>query len=326
MTAPWKRRERREASTVETGGVVTAVTSSDGVAVAQAAASLWERAFMAADGTELSADQMALVGRELFRSGDVVLYRRGGEWLMPYSWDVQGGVERRSWRYDLQLAAPSGDGNVKGVQADAVAHVRINRRTASPWKGRGPLQVANISNTLLRRIEDSLETEQRGPVGHILPIPSIDQADTLADQVARLDGAVVLGESTGGGWDTGSANRTRGAVDWTPSRIGPQPPQSQVTLRRDVAVTILAACGVPAGLVYQESETGAREAWRRFLWATISPFGKLLGDEMERVTGRPVSVDWSKLFASDLAGRARAYSQLVGSGMSNDDAARVCGF
>ena len=89
---------------------------------------------------------------------------------------------------------------------------------------------------------------------------------------------------------------------------------------------MLAAAGVPAGLVYQESETGAREAWRRFLFSTIAPVGRLVGAELSRVTGRPLSLDWAGLFASDLSGRSRAYKQLLESGMSDADARRICGF
>ena len=322
-----RQRESREASTVATNGdLLLSTPSGEGVAVAQAAASLWERAFMAAVVPDVSPDMLASIGRTLFRTGDVVLYRRGRDLMQAASWDVQGGVERRTWRYDLQLPGPGGDATVKNVGYRDVAHVRINATPQAPWRGRGPLQVATITDALMVRIEQALDNEERVPVGQILAIPSIAQADTLADQVAALKGNIVLGESTAAGWDTGASQNRGGAQDWRPTRIGPRPPAEQVSLRRDVAVTVLAACGVPAGLVYQEAETGAREAWRRFLWSTIAPIGRVLSAELSRVFGRPVAFDWSGLFASDLAGRARAYKQLLEAGMADDDARRICGF
>lgn len=319
------RSEKREATTVATNDLGLTVPAGESVAVAQAAASLWERAFMAAMVEELRPDQLALIGRTLFRTGEAVLVRRGREVLQAASYDIQGGVERRTWRYDLELPAPGGMATLRGQDAGTVLHVRINSRPQEPWRGRGPLQVASLTDTLMARIETSLSNEEKGPVGQVLAIPSTTQGDELANQIASLEGNVVLGESTAGGWDTGTQQRG-GGREWSPTRIGPEPPESQIRLRRDVAVTVLAACGVPAGLIYEEAESGARESWRRFLFSTIAPIGRLLSAELTRVFSRPISLDWSGLFASDLAGRSRAYKQLLEAGMPDADARTICGF
>lgn len=322
-----RKTEYRASSTVKTNGdLALYVPAGESVAVAQAAASLWERAFMAAVSEDLTPFVLASVARALFRTGEAVLLRRGSDWLQAATYDIRGGVEQRTWEYDLELPAPAGMASLRRQPSSAVAHVRINVNPATPWKGRGPLQVASLTDGLMAAVEQSLRDEERGPVGQILAIPSTTQSDELANQIASLRGNVVLGESTAGGWDTGVSNQGTGRGEWSPTRIGPNPPESQTRLRRDVAVTVLAACGVPAGLVYEEAESGARESWRRFLFSTIAPIGRLLTGELSRVTGRPAALDWSGLFASDLAGRSRAYKQLLESGMSDADARRICGF
>lgn len=321
-----RRVERRESSTISTGGVaLTLVSEAELTAVYQAAAGLWERAFGAASNDVLSSLILSRIGRDLFRRGESVYLYRGGELLPVASWDIQGGVEPAGWRYRLDLPGPSGTATVN-VGAAEVIHARINSHPESPWRGRGPLQAASITAALLSRLERSLETEARIPVGAILPVPSLAQSKELASQIAKLEGGVVIGESTAGGWDGGAANRTGGAQEWNPTRIGARYNAESVRLRRDVATTILAAAGVPAALILEGTETGAREAWRRFLWSTIAPIGRIVSDEVSRVIGRPSPLDWSRLFASDLAGRSRAYRQLLDAGMPEADARRICGF
>lgn len=321
------RREVREASTVANGGGgALAMLPAHDLAIVQAASGLWERAFAAARTTALTPTMLALVGRTLFRKGDMVLLRRGRAFLPAASYDIRGGVEPSTWTYDLDLPAPGGMGTLKGIASSQVAHVRINADVAEPWRGRGPLTVAKLTTDLAARIEQALEHEERIPVGQVLAIPSTAQADALADQVASLKGDIVLGESTATGWDTGQANRASGRAEWQPTRLGPRPPAEQMTLRTDVAASILAAAGVPAQLILADSEQGMRESWRRFLFSTIAPIGRMLEAELSRVTGRAVGLDFGGLFASDLAGRSRAYKQLLEAGMSDADARRVCGF
>lgn len=326
MIAKLFRREKREASNVATtGNGVTMIPAALTTGVVQAAAALWERGFMAADTGELDPATLGLIGRTVFRTGEAVLLYRNG-FHVAASYDIHGGVERRTWTYDLDLAAPGGTGTLKGVGADNVAHVRINVDPNAPWRGRGPLQVAKLTADLAAYIEQSLIDDQQTPVGQILAIPTTAQADTLADQIANLKGRIVLGESTAAGWDTGVSNPRGGAQEWKPTRIGPQPPSEQITLREQVAVTVLAAAGVPAGLILADTETGMRESWRRFLFSTVGPIGRQLSAELARVTGRASPVGFDNLFASDLQGRSRAYKQLLEAGMADADARRICGF
>ena len=87
---------------------------------------------------------------------------------------------------------------------------------------------------------------------------------------------------------------------------------------------LLAAAGVPVELVTSRSGTDTREGWRRFLWSTIAPVGRIVAAEAQRVLGG--RIDWAALGASDLAGRARTYRLLRDAGMTDAEARRICGF
>jgi len=78
-------------------------------------------------------------------------------------------------------------------------------------------------------------------------------------------------------------------------------------------------------LVEASEGTGAREAWRRFLHGTLTPLGRLIAGELERVVNAPVEISFNRLMASDISGRARAFQSLVGGGMDPAQAAGLSG-
>ena len=83
---------------------------------------------------------------------------------------------------------------------------------------------------------------------------------------------------------------------------------------------------MPVELTSPRSSSDSREAWRRFLFATIAPAGVVVAAEARRVLGGAGVVRWEALAASDLQGRARAYRQLRDSGMPDSEARAICGF
>ena len=85
------------------------------------------------------------------------------------------------------------------------------------------------------------------------------------------------------------------------------------------------ACGVPVELVHPSEGTGQREAWRRFLHGTVQPLGRIVAGELSRVLGSTVRITFEGLFASDIAGRARAFQSMVGAGLDIEEAARQSG-
>ena len=127
----------------------------------------------------------------------------------------------------------------------------------------------------------------------------------------------------GGDWQGSRQDAPRG--DWETRRLGANPPQSLDMLRSSSARHVLAACGVPVELVAASEGTGAREAFRRFLHATIAPAARLVELELSAKLDQDVRLSFDSLFASDLSGRARAFQSLVGGGMKVAKAAALAG-
>ena len=296
------------------------------VAAAEIAAGLWERAMSAGRSDRLSAAQLAIIGRHLVTRGESVwLVPVGGRPVLAADWDVTSvGARPEDWRYRVTVAGPSGQA-VRVVDSGGVLHFRIRVSDKTPWRGRSAWQVATTTAALASALETSLRREESGPIGHVLPVPDLENAGGVADALPTLNGQTVLGEAMGAGWETGQ-QRAPGSREWTPVRIGPNPPESQRNLRADVQDSLLAAAGVPVELVAPRSASDAREAWRRFLFATIAPVGQLVAAEAQRVLGGDGRIDWADLAASDLQGRARSYRQLRDAGMPDPEARRICGF
>ncbi|MCY4020166.1 MAG: hypothetical protein OXG39_12235 [Chloroflexi bacterium] len=307
-------------------GTAAAPVDASTVAAAEIAAGLWERAMSAGRSDRLTPDQLAIIGRLLVTRGESVwLVPVGGRPIVAADWDVTStGARFEDWRYRVTVAGPSGQA-VRTVGSDGVLHFRIRVSDKAPWRGRSPWQVATTTASLAAHLEGSLNYEEAGPVGHVLPVPDVENASGVADALPALRGQTVLGETMGAGWETGQA-RAPGSREWQPVRIGPNPPESQRNLRGDVQDSLLAAAGVPVELVAPRSASDAREAWRRFLFATIAPVGQVVAQEARRVLGGDGRIDWADLAASDLQGRARSYRQLRDAGMADAEARRICGF
>ena len=131
-------------------------------------------------------------------------------------------------------------------------------------------------------------------------------------------------ETTAAGWGEGMNAAPR--ADWKPQRIGANPPASMATLRTDSAQAVLSACGLSADLFATGDAAGQRESWRRFLHGSVQPLADLVAAELAGKLDAPdLRLDFDRLFASDLSGRARALQSMVGAGMELDDARRFSG-
>ena len=330
-----KRKRRKEARSAidellalrmaQAAGTATTYVPPESLAAAETAAGLWERAMAAGESDVLSAAELAIIGRALVTRGESVWFVTDGRPWPAAEWDITSrGVRPADWQYRLTLAGPSGQA-VRTADAGAVLHFRMRVDARWPWRGRSPWAVASATVAIAGALERSLRDEEGGPVGHVLPVPDVEKAQAVADAMAGLRGRVVLGQTMSQGWDTGQA-RAPGGREWQPVRIGPAPPDEQRALRSDLADAILAAAGVPVELLSPRASSDAREAWRRFLFATIAPAGVLVANEARRVLGGAGRLDWAALAASDLQGRARAYRQLRQADMPDADARRICGF
>ena len=349
MRWPWGKSEKRQQSGGGfTDALVAAIVARAGgasvgepnaIAALEIAAGLWARAFASAELSQpiaaVTPSVLASVGRELVRRGESVWgvdVRRGQITLTPAgSWDVRGGADPASWFYRLDLFGPSG--NVTRIYpAQSVLHFRYASDPERAWHGVSPLGYARATGKLAANLELRLGEESGARVGYLLPIPNDGGAggedDPLADlknDLKALQGNTALIETTAAAWGEGRAAAPQS--DWKPQRIGADPPKSLPALRGDAAMAVLAACGVPPSLATDKAEgSGQRESWRRFCFGTVQPVARCVAEELAVKLDAPgLRLSFAALFASDLAGRARAVGTLVKAGMNLERAAELAG-
>ena len=308
-----------------TGGTTASVAS---LGVVAACAGLWARSFASATVTPSSMATESLtpmileaIGRRLLLYGEAVFEIRVEDGVVELveasTWDIE---ERGAWLYRADFSTPEGTYS-RTLTADRILHPRIGASSKRPWQGESPIPSATAK--LAAQLETKLTQEVGGPVGNLLPLPSKGSVTALQGDIDRLSGRTVLVESTAGGYGDKEA-APRG--DWQTRRIGADPPEAMIGLRKDVQASILAACGCPGSLIERSDGTLAREEMRRFLHSTISPVARVVADEMAVKLDTPgLAFDFSSLFASDLSGRARSFQSMVGGGMEVGKAAALAG-
>ena len=342
MAWPWKRREREVRNYTDalttllisraTGGVEP-TGSAHLTAAVEACAGLWARAFASAEvSPEVGAvtpGLLAHVGRALIWPGEclyLIQVRAGTLRLVPAgSWDVTGdGAEPEAWRYKLELSTPNGSRAVT-VPSASVLHVRYSEDASRPWQGVGPLQRAGLSADLLSALETRLGQEAGAPSAYVVPSPDDGQdtsSATLRSDLKAAKGGVVMAETMAGGYGD-AANRPPG--DWSQKRIGAHPPDVLRALRSDVGRGIVAACGVPEALIVEADGTAQREAWRRFVMGSVQPVARIVAREIADKLEVDARLDFASLYASDVVGRASAFSRMVQGGMDVAEAAALSG-
>ena len=142
--------------------------------------------------------------------------------------------------------------------------------------------------------------------------------------VGGLRGSAVLVESTrnmGEGMPVGAASK-----DWVPNRLGANPPDALVDLSDRATLVVLAACGIPPELMSGRGQgTVAREAFRRFLHATVTQLVASKAAEAAHKLDTLALTDAKGLHAVDVQGRARAFQSMVCGGMEIERAAALSG-
>ena len=268
MRWPWQKIEQRSEQPytdalvellIREAGGDTEITDG-GTAVETACRGLWARSFAVADVKPITAATRALDGAvlaemagDLFNSGESVWaidVEAGAVVLTAAStWTVYGGGI-----YELELPQPDAIRS-RFVSADGVVHLRINRPLRQPWTGNGP--VAGDSGKtarLLAAVEQRLGQEVAGPIGHVLPMPVVDDStDGLQADIRKLAGRTVLVPTTAANFDQGPTAAAPRS-DWIPRRIGGDPPAPLVSLRADVCADVAAAAGVDPVLITKNSD------------------------------------------------------------------------
>jgi len=314
--------ENRSYSDIVTNALVDAATGAvtDGyVSALETAAGQLSRAFAAAeaggrDGDLFTPWVMAQIGRSLVDCGDAIWYRAGRRLMRADNYDLAPGG---AYRFSTPLGEVS-------APAARVLHVRWNIDINS-LRGVGPLTLARNLRTVMARLEGSMADELNAAVGYLLPIPSDGDASTvtqLKEDLANLKGRIAVIETARAGWGQGPQGAPRRDYDLT--RMGPNIPDAHVTLFEAARDSVLTACGMPVALIGVGDGTSQREAWRRYLHGTVAPLGRLVVEAASQ-GGMDLTLAWDNLFASDIAGRARAFQSLVGAGMPIPEAAAASG-
>ena len=312
--------EDRGYSDIITQALVDAATDTvvDGyISALETAAGTLSRAFASATVTGQGADAfdpwvMSQIGRAIVESGEAVWYRVGRELRRADNYEILP-----SGLYQLSLS-----NGVFRRPADRVLHVRWALNIAS-GRGQSALMSARTLRHMMQRLENSIATESNAPVGYLLPIPADGDSATvesLKKDLADLKGRIAVVETSRGGWDQSAAPRR----DFDLARLGPDIPRGNVEAFKVARSAVLSACGYAVQLDEDSDGTAQREAWRRYMHGTVSPLGRLVAVEAARI-GLPIEIDFEALFASDIQGRARAFSSLVQGGMSLEAAAAASG-
>ena len=340
MKWPWqKKMERRDVAyadelvnyLVAQAGGSTAFQSAIETAAVEACAGAYSRAFASArvsPGDDVrtmpvTAAMLSMTARELIRKGEICFAIEAGEMgvrLIPVStFDVDGDYDERTWIYRLDLPGPSGWVS-RTVTSESVLHFRYACDPQTPWRGLSPLQYAQSTGRALGRLEKSFGDEAGAATGFLLPLPQ-DHApgtddspgafDKLRTDIPNINGKTAVVETTAAGWGEG-----KGAApwtDWKTSRLGPMLPDSVTKARDSIFRSVLAACGVPVGIFDSSgSSQEGRESWRRFVFGSCVPVGRLLSLELSnKLDLDDVSLSFAELRAHDLSGSAASLKKMV---------------
>ena len=351
MRWPWEKqeRERRDsggdfsdavARLIESQAAGTAADASSTAAV-EAASGALSRAFASAEVVAAPWVQeavtpvvLAQVGRDLIRSGDSMHVVRvdpmGAVKLIPASsWHWEGNHDPASWTVRVTAYGPS-TSTTWNLSAASVVFVRWGSTPGQPYVGTGPLSWAHTTARLQSETERSLADEAGGPLAQLLAIPQEGGGDSEDDplkllkaDIASARGRALLLETVAAAWGEGRAAAPQS--DWKANRLGPQPPESMATLRKDTHAAVLAACGCSPAMFDDSDGTSKREAQRVFLHGTVRPLGRLLAAELSAKLETAVELNFDQLYMHDLAGRASSFKALVAGGMDVSKAASLAG-
>ena len=286
---------------------------------------LFGRAFASATVTppgpvadSLSPRVLAMMGRDLAEYGESVwgIEVDLGRLSLAHasSYAVEGMQE---WVYKLDHSYPDGVVS-RTLPASRVIHLRYGEGGSQPWKGIGPLRQASTTRRLTANLESRLADESGARSGYLLPVPQVS-AELQAD-LNKLKGKTVLVEAR---QDFPEGQSGKKVME--PVRLGFSPPQTLEMLRLSVNRSLLVAAGVPSAMLGGDANE-MREGYRQFLHGTILPVSKLVLSELrEKLDSPDLSLEFSDLMASDIAGRARAFGSLVTGGMDIERAAALSG-
>ena len=303
-------------------------------AVLESGAGLVGRAFMACEISgdpvhvaALTPQVMEMIGRSLLRRGDSVFYMdtSDGLHLLPaQTHSIDGGPMPNGWVYDVSLAGPGELKTLRPVRAEGVLHFRYGCDVETPWRGNPPLGVARAIGDLMAEATTYLTQESGKPRGAFLATPK-DGEDATIEQLKAdtktAAGALLFVESQANNWEGGGAP----SGDWGVKHFGPSVGVGMVEVAKMARAEALAALGLNEALFGGADSAALREAWRLALFSLIAPLGNLVESELQAKIDPGISLSWTELRASDLAGRARSFKAMVEAGKTVDEASQLAG-
>ena len=338
MRWPWSRREKRDSGgdfsdavvrLIEAQAAGTAADASSTAAV-EAASGALSRAFASAEVVgppwvqeAVSPGVLAQVGRDLIRSGDSMhVIRMGGDGMVRLipasSWHWEGTHDPSTWVVRVTAYGPS-TSTTWNLPASGVVFLRWGGTPGQPYVGTGPLSWAHTTARLQSEAERSLADEMGGPLAQLLAVPQDGGDDSDADPLAMLKadikaarGKALLVETSAAGWGEGKTAAPQ--RDWQAARLGPMPPESMATIRRDAFQAILAACGTPPSLFTDADGTSQRESLRRWHLGTVLPLARLVEHELSVKLETPVELKFDS-YALDMVSRATVVAKLSQAGV-----------
>ena len=294
-------------------------------AALEAAAGLYASCFAAAtlepDIPALTAEVRALLARNLIRRGEDFhrIYVRDGRLVLSpigFAYAHGNDPDPLGWIYNVTLYGPT-DSRHEWTPAASILHSRYSTDASRPWLGVPPWSWAASAGRLAGYTEERLGDDASGNVARVVPMPAAMVGAGAADKLAALKTdmstskgkAFFLPTTSDGG---GEGRVAAPARDWKQERIGPEPPETMLTLRSDSAQALLAACGVPLALVDAGGAgTGQRESWRRFVMGPLAGLARCVEDEIARKLDVRARFDFSALWAHDVAGRASSFKAIA---------------
>ena len=305
----------------------------------EAASGFVSRSFASADvstadsrmAAALDPSTLSQIGRSLIRHGEWVAAIQvdldGRVRLAPSaSYDVTGDEAPESWVYRLSLSGPGKQKTFTNVPAQGVVHVKYSSDTATPWRGIGPIQAAQLASRFSAEVSSALADEMSGPRGNLLPLPNADGADpsiqSLKADIKGLRGGLAFVESMANAFGTDQQSPRSG---WDSKRVGADIPVGSIKAAELAFAEVLAACGLSTALWDDSQGTAKRESYRQALHSVIAPLGRIAAAELSTKLETNTRFDWQELRAGDITGRARAFQSMVTGGIDPSKAMALSG-
>lgn len=243
---------------------------------------------------------LARIGADIILRGESLAVLQGDPLaiLPAVSYSVSGGTRR--WIYKADVSTPSSTVSYT-APAEGIIHAVFFPDRRNPFRGASPVSDCH-SATLLAEIEVFLTREGRLPSTRILGVGrplNAEQRDTLRQALVTSGYGLLSGQSH--------------EIDATRKiELGPQIPSHLRELRNDLVSEICFLSGVPPELILNGSGASDREAFRRFVYTSVQPWGAILEAELTAKLETPIQINFDALVAGDIAAKSRAFKALTG--------------